>query len=88
MVKSCRASTCQNKGKKGCVTPFCRVPRNKDRKRLWLTFLCRKTLPNVKYMFVCGKHLKTLFLEIRIQVKKCFVRFYDYLFSEIVVKHE
>ena len=39
-------------GKKGCVTPFYRIPRNKDQKRCWLTFLCHKTLPNVEYMYV------------------------------------
>ena len=32
--------------------------------------------------------LRNIFLEIRIQVKNWFVRFHDYLFSEIVVKHE
>ena len=41
MGKSCSAPNCQKRGKKGCVTPFYRVPRNKDRKRCWLTFLCR-----------------------------------------------
>ena len=45
--------------KKGCVTPFYCVPRNKDRKRRWLTFLCCKTIPNVEYMYVCGEHLMT-----------------------------
>ena len=45
--------------KNGCVTPFYRIPRNKDRKRRWLTFLCRKTLPNVEYMYVCGEHFVT-----------------------------
>ena len=46
-------------GKKGCVTPFYRIPRNKDRKRCGLTFLCRKTLPNIEYMYVCGEHFVT-----------------------------
>ena len=45
--------------KNGCVTPFYRIPRNKDRKRRWLTFLCRKTLPNIEYMYVCGEHFVT-----------------------------
>ena len=45
--------------KNGCVTPFYRIPRNKDRKRRWLTFLCRKTFPNVEYMYVCGEHFVT-----------------------------
>ena len=40
-------------GKKGCVTPFYRIARSKDRKRCWLTFLCHKTLPNVEYVYVC-----------------------------------
>ena len=59
MVKSCRAPNCQNRKKKGCVTPFYRIPRNKDRKRCGLTFLCRKTLPNIEYMYVCGEHFVT-----------------------------
>ena len=46
-------------GKKGCVTHLYRIPRNKDRKRRWLTFLCRKTLPNVAYMYECGEHFVT-----------------------------
>ena len=52
VVKSCSAPNCQNRKKKGCVTPFYRIPRNKDQKRCWLTFLCHKTLPNVEYMYV------------------------------------
>ena len=59
MVKSCSAPNCQNRKKKGCVTPFYCVPRNKDRKRRCLTFLCRKTLPNVEHMYVCGEHFVT-----------------------------
>ena len=39
--------------KKDCVAPFYRIPRNKDRKRRWLTFSCRKTFPNIEYMYVC-----------------------------------
>ena len=59
MVKSCSAPNCQNRGKKDCVTSLYRIPRNKDQKRRWLTFLCRKTLPNVEHMYVCGEHFVT-----------------------------
>ena len=52
MVKSCSAPNSKQE-KKDCVTPLYRIPRNKDRKRRWLTFLCRKTLPNVEHMYVC-----------------------------------
>ena len=52
VAKSRSTPNCQN-SKKSCVTPFHRIPRNKDQKRRF-TFLCRKTLPNVEYMYVCG----------------------------------
>ena len=53
MIKSCGAPSCQNRKKKDCVAPFYRNPRNKDRKRRWLTFSCRKSFPNIEYMYVC-----------------------------------
>ena len=47
IVKRCSAPNCQTKGKKVVWHPFYRIPRNKNRKRRCLTFLCRKTLPDV-----------------------------------------
>ena len=54
VAKSRSTPNCQN-SKKSCVTQFHCIPRNKDRKRRF-TFLCRKTLPNVEYMYVRGEH--------------------------------
>ena len=52
-LKAAVLQTVKTGEKKSCVTPFYRVPGNKDWKRHRLTFLCRKTLPNVEYMYLC-----------------------------------
>ena len=58
-LKAAVLQTVKTGKKKGCVSPFYRVPRNENRKRRWFTFLRCKTLPNIEYMYVCGEHLMT-----------------------------
>ena len=58
MGKVCSAVNCKNR--QGCAKAtskhFYGLPTDKDRRRKWISFLNRKTLPKPENIIVCGGH--------------------------------
>eukprot|EP00794_Sanderia_malayensis_P005057 gene5057-5716_t len=58
MVNSCIVTGCANRQIKGVNLSFCRLPKDAERRRLWLAAICRKNYnPSLESdVRVCGAH--------------------------------